>query len=150
MLEQRYYGSSVTVNGKLWITGGQNELGKHLNSTEFISPGQPMAIKGPNLPFGISNHTMVQVNSKAVFIIGGYQYYGIESKKTWIVDPNNLYRNMFDIKEGPDMNLARIRHSCNKMEINGKTYLVVAGHKNEDFIEILDPESPEEGWIIGL
>ena len=46
MLEQRYYGSSVTVNGKLWITGGQNELGKHLNSTEFISPGQPMAIKG--------------------------------------------------------------------------------------------------------
>lgn len=149
MLDQRYYGSSVTVNGKLWITGGQNAEGKHLNSTEFMSPGQLRTIKGPNLPFGISNHTMVQVNSKAVYIIGGYQYYGIESKKTWIVDPNKLYSNMFDYKEGPDMNLARIRHSCNKMEINGKIYLVVAGHKNEDFIEILDSESPEKGWIIG-
>ena len=70
-----------------------NAKGKHINSTEFISPGQSMAIKGPKLPFGISNHTMVQVNSKAVFIIGGCQYYGIESKKTWIVDPNELYRD---------------------------------------------------------
>ena len=50
MLEQRYNGSSVTVNGKLWITGGQNAEGKHLNSTEFISPGQLRTIKGPNLP----------------------------------------------------------------------------------------------------
>ena len=66
MLEQRYYGSSVTVNGKLWITGGQNAEGKHLNSTEFMSPGQLGTIKGPNLPFGISNHTMLQVNSKSV------------------------------------------------------------------------------------
>ena len=119
---------------------------------KYLRRAQSDTIIGPNLPFGISNHTMVQVNSEAVFIIGGYQYYGIESKKTWIVDTNKLYSNMFDLsiyKEGLDMNLARIRHSCNKMEINGKTYLVVAGHKNEDFIEILDSESPEKRWIIG-
>ena len=50
---------------------------------------------GPDLPFVISDHTMIQIDSKTIYIIGGHQN-GKVSNKTWIADPTND----FQIKEG--------------------------------------------------
>ena len=152
ILEERLNASNVQLDQKtLWITGGQFK-----KSTEFITLDKS-PLKGPDLPFIIHHHTMVSVNSKTIYIIGGYQnekmtpsYNSNITNKTWIVDPTKNY----SIKSGQSLNEARYAHSCTKMKIQGKTFLVVAGGANEnddslDSVELLDTECPDEGWIIG-
>ena len=72
------------------------------------------------------------------------------TNKTWIVDPTKNY----SIRSGQSLNEARYAHSCTKMKIQGKIFLVVAGGANEnddslDSVELLDTEFPDEGWTIG-
>ena len=134
----------------LWIVGGSrnNELDCE-DTTEFIKLGQPSA-KGPDMPFSISCHTIIQHDEKSIYIIGGEQNDEI-SRNTWIADPTNGFR----IQEGPPLNVARSHHGCAKMTINGKTLLVVAGGTESDkgplcnSVEILDPSTKKE-WTLGL
>ena len=84
-----------------------------------------------------------QYDSNSVYVIGGYQD-GEWSEKTWIFDPSNN----FQMREGPNLNIARCGHSCNKMIINEKVFIIVAGGFFEDSVELLDPMS-DQGWIFG-
>ena len=75
----------------------------------------------------------------------------LASTKTWMVDPET-----FHIQPGPQLNIARSGHSCSKMVLNDKVYLVVAGGYDEyrwngavDSVELLDPSS-NKGWILGM
>ena len=75
----------------------------------------------------------------------------LASTKTWMVDPET-----FHIQPGPQLNIARSGHSCSKMVLNDKVYLVVAGGYDEyrwngavDSVELLDPSS-NKGWILGI
>ena len=92
---------------------------------------------------------MVQLDSKSIFIIGGYQN-GVKSDKTWIVDPTNNYQ----VKEGPTMKTVKWVHSCAKMKIKEKTILVVVGNTLdgdlEDLVELLDTSVPDPKWTIGI
>ena len=119
------------------------------DTTEFIKLGQP-SVKGPDMPFSISDHTIIQHTKKSIYIIGGEQNDEI-SRNTWIADPTNG----FHIQEGPSLNVKRTSHGCAKMMINGKTLLVVAGGNDGDIgpthdsVEILDPSTKKE-WTLGL
>ena len=119
--------------------------------------GQP-SVKGRDLPFTISCHSMIQYNEKSIYIIGGLQNdsyndnydddHDSTSNKTWIVDPTNEFK----ITEGPSLNVGRLFHGCAKMTLNGRTILVVAGGYNSGFldsVEILDP-SENNIWTQGL
>ena len=148
MIKKREGAACVAVDqNKLWIVGGRDEQFIDLKSTEFIKLGQP-SVKGPDLPFIMSVHSMIQYDEKSIYIIGGYQNNSI-SNKTWIVDPTNG----FQIREGPSLNKARNGQSCAKMTINGRTLLVVAGGFGDDgrldSVEILDP-SENNIWTQGL
>ena len=103
-------------------------------------------VSGPELPFTISGHCLVQFDENCIFIIGGWQN-GAVSNKTWIFNPNE-----FEIKEGPAMIKERALHSCGKMKRKGKTILVVAGGigtmSNLDSVELCDPKS-SRGWYFG-
>ena len=73
MIEKRIDAASVTLNPyKLWIVGGLNEHLNPLSSTEFIKLGQP-SVSGPDLPFRICEHSMIQYDEKSIYIIGGFQ-----------------------------------------------------------------------------
>ena len=48
MQQSRKFAASVEYQGGLWVTGGQNEAGQALSSTEMIKNGQ--ASPGPDLP----------------------------------------------------------------------------------------------------
>ena len=153
MLDRRFQSSCVVINQtKLYVTGGCIGIGK--KSTEILSLDQ-FPVKGPELPFSMSSHSMVQIDSKTIYLIGGWQDRVI-SNKTWIINPiNNL-----DMSSGPNLNEAREWHSCNKMKINGKIILVVAGGKNKckytqrnrtmNSVELLDTTSANQGWIKGM
>ena len=118
MIEKKINAASVALDqSTLWIVGGRDEFYNALTSTELIKLGQP-SVKGSELPFKISEHSMIQYDEKSIYIIGGYQN-GSLSKKTWIVNP----KNGFEIKEGPSLNKARFGHGCAKMALNGRTIL---------------------------
>ena len=131
----------------LWTVGGRY-FGNEMKSMDFIKFDQP-SVKGPDLPFTISDHSMIQYDEKSIYIIGGFQN-NLKSNKTWIVDPTNG----FTIREGPSLKEKRIRHKCAKMTINDRTILVVAGGYGNslnllDSVEILDPLRNKE-WDSGL
>ena len=146
MIEKRYGAASVTLDqSSLWIVGGFNG-NRTLRSTEFIKLGKP-SVKGPDLPFAISGHSMIQYDEKSIYIIGGDQP---NQYKTWIVDPTNE----FQIKEGPLLNKGYHHyHGCAKMTLNGRTVLIVAGgwggYGCLDSVEILDPLG-NNVWTTGL
>ena len=126
-----------------------------MNTTKFFSLDKPPQ-KGPNLPFGVSSHAMVQVSSKAIYLIGGFQD-DIIANKTWIIDPTNNFK----VKQGPSLNEDRILHSCGKLMLNNKVYIVVAGGQSTgsdgdglsfdgtNSVEILDTSLPGQKWIKG-
>ena len=158
MLENRCRASSVVLdNSRLFITGGCSKEDYKpsyaLKSTAFISIGNP-PVQGPDLPFTIYEHSMVQVDKKTIFLIGGCQngnyLHNGPSKATWIMDPTNN----FQIKCGPPLNEAKSKICCNKMKINGKLFLVVVGGAPRylgggNNVQLLDTTSLDKGWIMG-
>ena len=78
------------------VLGGRDRDNRHrdLSTTEFVKPNQG-PILGPELPFKISSHGMIQYSKNAVIIIGGRQN-GTVSRRTWIMDPTNE----FELKSG--------------------------------------------------
>ena len=145
MLEKRSDAASVVLNKTtLWVVGG-NDGKNALSSTEFIKIDQPSA-NGPVLPFSIYGRSVIQFDETSIYIIGGWQN-GLRSNKTWIVDPTKE----FEIKVGPPLNVKRIGHGCAKMNLNGRTVLVVAGgngYGTLDSVEILDP-TKNTNWTLG-
>ena len=139
--------SSIVLNdSRLWVNGGKDDKGNRMNSSKFILLNQSPE-DGPNLPFTVSHHCMVQVDSKSIYLIGGYQN-GKKSHKTWIIDPTNN----FEIIEGPSMNIARNSHLCATMRIDNKIFIVVFGGcdgHGSVLVEILDTSLPTNNWKLG-
>ena len=147
--DQRSNGDAGVVLNRntFWITGNE--------TTEFIKLNQP-SFQGPKLPFLIHSHSMIQIDSKTVYIIGGSQN-GSNSKKSWIIK-NPMEK--FEIKEGPSLNESRSLCSCAKMKINGRVFIVVAGggQSKDDgtfigptnSVELLDTSSSGQSWKMGM
>ena len=94
---------------------------------------------------------MVLVDPTTIYLIAGFQNEQ-KSNKTWIINPSNN----FQIRMGPPLNIARWKHSCSKMKIEGRIFLVVAGGATFgsvallDSVELLDTAFPEQGWKMGM
>ena len=148
-IEGRNYASSVVLNqSRLWVTGGFTiEYWNRLNTSQFLSLDQPPE-KGPDLPFAVSCHCMVQVDSETIYLIGGFQN-GEKSNKTWIINP----KKNFQIREGPTMLETRIGHACTTMKVNNKVFIIVVGNADNRqcrTIEILDTTLPSNNWKFGM
>ena len=149
-MPRRNMSSVVLSDSKIWVTGGVNDIAisPGTMSTEIISLDQP-PVPGPDLPFFVGDHSMEIVDPKTIYLIGGMQN-GQTSNKTWIIDPTNN----FQIKVGPSLNMARDSHSCSKMKIEGRIFLVVAGGQDDsgplDSVELLDITYPDQGWKFGI
>ena len=75
-IEGRTSASSVVLNqSRLWVTGGLYDRNK-LNTSQFLSLDQPPE-KGPDLPFTLVGHCMVQVDSETIYLMGGFQNHGV-------------------------------------------------------------------------
>ena len=141
---------SFVVNKKeIWVLGHYSN-GYQLN--QLISLNQPPK-EGPKLPFTtICGHSMVQIDTKTIYMIGGYKLATREkTEETWVIDPSSNY----DFKPGPSLNQARSFHSCATMVLNGRNFLIIAGgstrlpEKCNTMVEILDTSNPTHGWIEG-
>ena len=73
------------------------------------------------------DYLVVQVNSTAIFLIGG-QLNGTLTNRTWIINP----KMNFTIKEGPTMNHTRWYPACGMRNVNGVPQIVVAGGRDSN------------------
>ena len=159
MKQARTFASSVVLDyDTLWIVGGEGMM-EYLNTTELIKIDSNQEIShcnGIELPFAFYRHRMVQYNSSAIFLIGGFKFEflnnrGFLSGETWIFDP----KKNFEYRKGPPlMNTDRYLFSCAKMKIqNNATVIVVAGGQNwSNKSEIFDSVEiffPTLGWKSG-
>ena len=118
MLEERIHASSVILNQTtLWITGGfclgcgfcMLDKGDSKKSTEFLSvhDSKNISVQGPELPFRVHHHSMVYVNSKTIYLIGGYQNWDetttyraqsrTSNRKAWFRYPASLVRRFWEM-----------------------------------------------------
>ena len=151
-LRERTQASGVKLDqNTLWITGGSSGE----TTSELISFGKP-PIDGPKLPFWVNRHSMIKVDQKTIYLIGGtganYHYFAHElSNSTWIIDPTNN----FSIKKGPLMNVERPNGPTSaKMTINGNIFIVVAGGTKvcspyRTSLELLNTSLPNQDWMYG-
>ena len=85
MLEARAFASAVSVNEETWwITGGVNEVGGNLSSTEILRDG--VFSRGPELPEGLAKHCVAFLNESHVFLAGGETDEGGYSNATWMME----------------------------------------------------------------
>ena len=155
--QQRSYASSVVLEEKLWMTGGEDRTPKwsdvikkyscHLSSTIFISLNDP-PLKGPDLPIIAKQHCMIKYDENSVLLTGGVQN-RLVSNQTWIMkNPLNGLESML----GPPLSTKRRSHCCGKMILGDKIFIVVAGGSDEshtlDSVELLDPFGGKF-WISG-
>ena len=126
----------------LWLVGGW-VVRKQFNTTQFITANEIK--KGPELPFTIHSHCMVEFNSSTTLVIGGTQN-GVRSSKTWFVNHEQGFR----ITEGPPLLKKRSKFSCARMmDRNGNHIIIVAigSRQPDDTVEILKPS--KNNWENG-
>ena len=90
----------------------------------------------------------VKRSEKEIFVIGGYSYSNL-GNEVWIYDPQNGFAR----NQGPSLNTRRDGHSCSTMRDGEKTFIVVAGGKQLNYlrtidsVEIYDPT--DNTWLSG-
>ena len=140
----RQYASSIKLNDTtMWITGGLDSNDNRLYSTEFVTVNGSSI--GPNIPFRVLKHCMVQFKPNGIMLIGGRQNDDKYSARTWIIDLGDN----FSVIEGPTLKKGRESHSCGKIiDENGHVHVVVAGGYKIDSVEFLDT-SLMNNWTKG-
>ena len=146
---------SLVVNQKeIWVLGNYF-VGAPYQLNHLISLNK-LPKEGPKLPFTtICGHSMVQIDTKTIYIIGGYKFATREkTEETWVIDPSSNY----DFKPGPSLKKARSFHACATMILNGRIFIIIAGGQASQSVllwgcnttvEILDTSNPTHGWMEG-
>jgi hypothetical protein len=138
MLEERHDSASLTLNSThIWVTGGHNDNGR-LQTSEFVSIGQP-SVKGPDLPYAVSEHCIVGVNSSTALLCGGENNGGHSNECHYMDLEDHSWSH------GPSMMTKRAYHSCGIFKSaahQGRNIVIAAGGSNGawlDSVEFLDP-----------
>jgi hypothetical protein len=139
MLEERGFSASLTLNSShLWVTGGANG-NERLQTSEFVSIGQA-AVQGPDLPYAVSEHCLVGVNSSTALLCGGYNGQDIFNECHYMDLEDHSW------SQGPSMMTKRALHSCGIFKSaahQGRNIVIAAGGINNgaylDSVEMLDP-----------
>ena len=142
----RFRAASCKISQNAYlISGGIDNDDVDLETSEIIEfkPEEDKWIvrKGMDLPVKIGAHSAVKWDENTIYIIGGLS--GSEVVRTWILDMEGSYR------QGPSLNIPRLPDEVVTAAIitsNGKRKIIAA---HCDSVEILDPESSDEGWIQG-
>ena len=159
MKKKREKASSITIQNKLWVTGGlddSNTFNANLDSTEFIdilnSEGTEFIIHpGPNLPTAMSGHVLIALNNSYSMVVGGWQNeWETKSKKSWYFN-----WNLDEWYEGPELAIGRVDHVAGQVidHTTNETHIIVATgfYKIESYLnstEILF--SGKSQWVEGV
>ena len=134
MSEKRAYPASLITNENiLWVTGGVNLYPyMFFPSTEYILKNGE-SVKGPELPLGLSAHTIIGINSTFSMMIGGETLDkdgGTSGHRLTSVNLTYYFDHYNQIMfEGPRLNIARSFHGAGIVTdlITGERLPIVTG-----------------------
>merc|ERR1712062_71608 len=138
----RQIASAVQIDPNQALIIGGWDGNNALKSTEVItSTGSE---EGKDFPVTIREHCSFKINSTHALVTGGDQD-GSYSASTWFVDLTTT-----TVTPGPEMTSVRRNHGCATLQLERKTYGIVAGGwgplDSTEWID-LDQESPT--WTEG-
>ena len=142
MQEKRSEASSTIINENLWVTGGQNENGINLKTTEFVisQSADTKSILTQNiiLPEPVRMHVILNLNYTTSILIRGYR------NGDWTSDKTHYYNHVN--KEwitGPKLMNGRSQHTAGIIKDQGtyEEHIVVVGgydgNGSTDSVEII-------------
>ena len=136
------YGS-IVLNNNLYISGGSD--GSSLTLIEMLSPDTTSKIIPVQLPIGIQRHCQVPWDSETFLLIGGTISGQEYRDETYYI---NVITNQ--LTNGPSLNTGRYYHTCDELEVSGKSYIIVTGgFPDERSTEVLDKSNVGQGWLKG-
>ena len=122
LLKPRMYAGIIPHEKGLWITGGEDEIGTELKTTDFIL-ASGNSTRGPDLPSALSYHVMSKLNLSTSMIISAGSY------ETWYFDHNT---ELFS--DGPPLLEKRRGHTAGLIKdsvyTEEKRILVAGGYIN--------------------
>ena len=125
MQQIRFDAASTAHEGKMWITGGNDDNNICLASTEIIDPNEPnMVSSSIELPDKLCSFSIVQLNNITSFLIAGAPQHYVASDKTYY-----FHHNTNNWTNGPNLILGRSSHTAGfiKDRITHTEHLVVVG-----------------------
>ena len=123
---RRFGAASVVLsNNTLWVTGGLDQSGNRLKSTECVTK-EGKTSKGPDLPLALCHHAIVALNRGVFILIGGYSDDIGRSSRTYFYEEKKGWR------PGPNLKNARFRHTAGVLtdRVSTKQYIVAVGGFN--------------------
>ena len=97
---------------------------------------------GFELPFGMSGHCSVLINSTTVMVLGGND----GTKSTYFIDLET-----FQVTPGPEMQDARHSFGCAVFEHNQQSFVIASGgYPYTDLTEFLNLDSKILRWSRGM
>merc|ERR1712106_637196 len=130
MTVQRSWTAAAQLGDSWWVTGGYDERGNVLTSTEVLT-GNTWLSSTP-LPTPLDSHCMVKINSSHIFMAGGSDYSGYYAVTYLYSSTSGTFSPL------PDMAMARDDHACGILGTDvwvggGYNYSVAAGKSVEAF-----------------
>ncbi len=101
MHEERWHPASLLLDeGRtIWIVGGRKQ--EDHDSSEILDTFRWTTEPGPSMPDGLAGHSLVQIDSNKVMLIGGHDG-SVSHNTTWFFD----FRSK-NWTRGPDLNIGR-------------------------------------------
>ena len=139
-VERSRAASVVLSNNTLWVTGGKDQSGNLIKTTEFVTKDGQTS-QGPDLPLPLESHAIVPLNNGTFILIGGNSWssetHFYEEKKGW--------------RSGPNLKKGRRGHTAGVLtdRVSTKTYIVaVGGHGACCSLEYLEYPGSND-WMKG-
>ena len=144
-VRRNHAASVVLSNNTLWVTGGFDQSGNSIKTTEIVTKDGQTS-QGPDLPLALSSHAIVPLNSGAFILIGGNgNPYGVfENSATHFYEKKGW-------RPGPNLKKGRDGHTAGVLTDRVSTikYIVaVGGHGADSSLEYLEYPGSSE-WMKG-
>ena len=142
------YGS-VVINDQLVVAGGHDGYGNRFNTIELVAPNTRSRTLSVKLPVAVLYSCIVEWDENSFMLIGGYRSSGGgsfgERRETYIIDTDKN-----TITNGPNLKTGRYHHGCEKIDVNGESFIVVSGGYGVRSTEVLSVANYRNGgWQYG-
>ena len=138
------YGS-VIINGKLVLASGLGSSGR-VSSIEVVAPNTRSRTLSINVPVAVTRACIVLWDANTFLLIGGSDSQSSSRRETYLINIDNN-----TISNGPKLLRGRYRHGCQKVTVNGESFIIVAGGTGgaERSTEVLSVANYRNGWKNG-
>ena len=122
-----YSGSTVINNTLLWIGGNYVSYNQKLSL--LVDPYEGAVQPGPELPYNVGEHCMVNINEDLVMFIGGYNGTSLDETRIYSFTQNSW-------EMGPTLTRARNGPACALITLGSKQVIFIADYDSSEYLAL--------------